>query len=135
MEMSDIITAVYENGLLRPLEHLSLSEHQTVRLHVLSPQVRVSATAARRRVSGFVLNEISYLMGGGEPTLVIGERTVWRVPVILTFPTDGPVGTVGTIEVDAETGELHTSPQLIEEITRNAETLAGRLPPETETEG
>lgn len=74
-------------------------------------------------------------MGGGEPTLVIGERTVWRVPVILTFPTDGPVGTVGTIEVDAETGELHTSPQLIEEITHNAETLAARLLPETETEG
>jgi predicted DNA-binding antitoxin AbrB/MazE fold protein len=135
MEMSDIITAVYENGLLRPIERLSLSEHQKVRLQVLSPQVRVSATAARRKVSGFVLNEISYLMGGGEPTLVIGKRTVWRVPVILTFPTHGPVGTVGTIDVDAETGELFTSPQLVEEITRNAETLTARLPPETEAEG
>lgn len=135
MEKSNVITAVYENGLLRPLERLGLSEHQTVRLHVLPPQVRVSATAARRRVSGFVLSEISYLMGGGEPALVIGERTVWRVPVILTFPTHGPVGTVGTIDVDAETGELYTSSQLVEEITRNAETLTARLPPETETEG
>lgn len=62
--MPEIITAVYENGLLRPLERLSLREHQTVRLHVLSPQIRVSATAARRKVSEFVLNEISYLMGG-----------------------------------------------------------------------
>lgn len=65
----------------------------------------------------------------------MGKRVAWRVPVILTFPTHGPVGTVGTIDVDAETGELHTSSQLIEEITRNAETLAARLPPETEAEG
>ncbi len=130
MEKSNVITAVYENGLLHPLERLGLREHQTVRLQVLPPHVRVSATAARRRVSGFVLNEISYLMGGSEPSLVIGERTVWRVPVILTFPTHGPVGTVGTIDVDAETGELYTSPQLVEEITRNAETLTARLLPE-----
>lgn len=34
--MSEIITAVYENGVLRPLSPLSLPEHQTVRLQVLA---------------------------------------------------------------------------------------------------
>ena len=34
--MSEIITAIYENGVLRPLSPLSLSEHQTVQLQVLS---------------------------------------------------------------------------------------------------
>jgi predicted DNA-binding antitoxin AbrB/MazE fold protein len=34
--MSEIITAVYENGVLRPLSPLSLPEHQTVRLQVLT---------------------------------------------------------------------------------------------------
>ena len=33
--MSEIVTAVYENGLLRPLSPLKLNEHQTVRLQVL----------------------------------------------------------------------------------------------------
>lgn len=33
--MSEIVTAVYENGLLRPLSPLKLHEHQTVRLQVL----------------------------------------------------------------------------------------------------
>ena len=33
--MLEIVTAVYENGLLRPLSPLKLNEHQTVRLQVL----------------------------------------------------------------------------------------------------
>ena len=34
--MSDILTAVYEQGVLRPLHPVDLREHQTVRLQVLS---------------------------------------------------------------------------------------------------
>jgi len=34
--MSEIITAIYENGVLRPLNPLSLPEHQTLQLQVLS---------------------------------------------------------------------------------------------------
>lgn len=33
--MSEIITAVYENGVLRPQAHLSLSNGQTVRIQIL----------------------------------------------------------------------------------------------------
>jgi predicted DNA-binding antitoxin AbrB/MazE fold protein len=33
--MTEIVTAVYENGKLRPLQPLKLREHQTVRIHVL----------------------------------------------------------------------------------------------------
>ncbi len=33
--MSEVVTAVYENGILRPLEPLSLQEHQTVRIQIL----------------------------------------------------------------------------------------------------
>lgn len=36
--MSEIITAVYENGVLRPVNSVSLKEGQTVRLKIL-PQV------------------------------------------------------------------------------------------------
>jgi predicted DNA-binding antitoxin AbrB/MazE fold protein len=34
--MSEIVTAVYENGMLRPLEPLKLRERQTVRIQVLT---------------------------------------------------------------------------------------------------
>ena len=33
--MSQIVTAIFENGLLRPLKPLDLSERQTVRIQVL----------------------------------------------------------------------------------------------------
>lgn len=34
--MSDIITALYENGILRPLNPLSVQEGSTVRLQILT---------------------------------------------------------------------------------------------------
>ena len=33
--MAEIVTAVYERGVLRPLQPVDLREHQTVRLHLL----------------------------------------------------------------------------------------------------
>jgi predicted DNA-binding antitoxin AbrB/MazE fold protein len=33
--MAEIVTAVYEKGLLRPLSPLKLNEHQTVRIQIL----------------------------------------------------------------------------------------------------
>lgn len=36
--MSTIVTAIYEKGLLRPLQPLRLSEHQTVQLQILAEE-------------------------------------------------------------------------------------------------
>jgi len=36
--MGEIVKAVYENGILRPLKPLNLREHQTVRVQVLSDE-------------------------------------------------------------------------------------------------
>ncbi len=124
--MDKVITAIYEHGVLRPLQDVYLRERQTVNLHVLSPRVLISAADARRKVSRFVLDEISYLMGGEQPTLVKTDRLYWRVPVVLTHPTTGTVGTVGSIDVDAETGALVITPALTEELIHNARTLAAR---------
>ena len=44
--MTQIVTAVYENGVLRPLETLDLKEHDTVRLQILprdNPNARALA--------------------------------------------------------------------------------------------
>ena len=38
--MMEIVRAVYENGVLRPLRPLKLREHQTVRLQLLSDETR-----------------------------------------------------------------------------------------------
>jgi hypothetical protein len=90
----------------------------------LSATVNVTAFSARQKVTGFMADEIGTNMHGGEPSLAVGERICWRVPVILSMPPTGDRGQVGTIDVDVETGQLLVNRSLIEEIKHRAEHLA-----------
>jgi hypothetical protein len=91
--------------------------------------VNVTAFSARQKVTGFVADEISTNMHGGEPRLIVAERICWRVPVILSMPPSGDRGEVGEIDVDIETGQLMVTRALIEEIERRAECLAAHPAP------
>jgi hypothetical protein len=90
----------------------------------VSANMNYSAQAARRIAGRFLADEMGYLLRGGEPTLAVSEHICWRVPVVLAFPATGPVGTVGTVDVDVETGQLYITPERIAELTRNAQDLA-----------
>jgi predicted DNA-binding antitoxin AbrB/MazE fold protein len=129
--MTETFTAVYEGGVLVPLQSPGLKERQSVRLQIVPARVSITAAIARRKVIRFVLDNVSYLMNAEQPTLIEADRLVWRVPVTLTYPTLGNVGQVGTLDVDAENGELLTSPDTIAELTEHARELAAHLPPET----
>src|SRR3972149_6486227 len=48
--MGEIVKAVYENGILRPLKPLNLREHQTVRVQVLSDEAAKDEGAEAVRV-------------------------------------------------------------------------------------
>lgn len=95
----------------------------------LSATVNITEFSARQKVTGFVADEISTNMHGGEPRLIVGERICWRVPVILSLPPAGDRGDVGAIDVDIETGQLQITKTLIEEIKRRAEYLAAHPAP------
>jgi hypothetical protein len=100
---------------------------KTGRLEVdikVTADVNISAYAARQKVNDFVLSDVSYMMHADAPTLVLGERICWRVPVILSLTSKGDVGEVGAIDVDVETGQIHVTPQLVAEINARAEGLA-----------
>lgn len=105
------------------LKSLPKTGHLEVEIKVTA-DVNISAYAARQKVNGFILSDISYMMHAGEPTLVIDERICWRVPVILSLTSRGDVGEVGVIDVDVETGQIHVTPQLIAEINARAEGFA-----------
>jgi hypothetical protein len=89
----------------------------------VTADMNISAYAARQKVNGFVLSEISYMMHAGEPILVVGERICWRVPIILSQTSKGDVGETGSIDVDVETGQLYKTPKQITEIEARAEDL------------
>jgi hypothetical protein len=98
----------------------------------VTADINVSAYAARQKVNSFILSEVSYMMHAGEPSLVVSEMICWRVPVVLSLTSRGDIGDVGAIDVNAETGQMYTSPQLIDEVNARAEGLVTRFASETE---
>ena len=93
----------------------------------VSAKMNLTALVARRKVNVFLLNEVSTGLGGDQPSLLVAnDRVCWRVPVVLALSTRGRLGQVGQIDVDAQTGELLTTPQLIQEIKDHANRLATR---------
>jgi len=97
--------------------------HLKVELSV-SAQIKITATTAQRKVSKLLLDRAGNLLYGEIPSLVAGERILWRVPVWLSSPRTGPMGQVGVIDVDVQTGEMLFSQELLDEIANNGRTLA-----------
>lgn len=86
----------------------------------LSTQVNVTDFTAQRKVSKVLLDQVGNLLYGERPTLVAGRRLLWRVPVWVALPTTGPLGQVGTLDVDAQTGEVLTDAELLNAIEERA---------------
>lgn len=97
-----------------------------INIHV-EAELNVSPLIARRKVTGYLIDQVSDHLGGEEPALVIDEeRFLWRVPVALYLTSRGKVGQVGEIDVDAQSGQLLITQRLIEELKARAYNLATR---------
>jgi len=96
-----------------------------INIHVTQP-LNVTSFSAQQRVTQYVMHELSTQLGGDTPELTVGERVYWSVPVVFTLPGKGLLGRVGTLRVDAKTGELLTDPQTLQEIMAHAERFAQR---------
>jgi len=122
-----IMTTQVEAILLDPQIALNAGK---VEINIrVSADMNVSAFAARQQITGFVCDQISYLMGAGDPSLVISDKLYWRVPIIFTLPGQGNLGEVGHIDVNVENGQLMVTNQLIEGIKNRAEAVALRSTP------
>lgn len=95
----------------------------------LSFEIKVTALEAQRKVSRWLHENVSMLVSGDTPALVVGEQVVWRVTAYLSFPDVGRAGDVGTIDVDVITGRMNNTPERKAEIERCAEEVALRQPP------
>ena len=101
---------------------LTLHVDQKIRLKIAPEQ-------AQKQANSFVHLEISTQLHAQPPLLVIGEddKVVWRVPIHLTFPSFGDVGSIGFLHVDPTTGDIDTSPATIQNLTEKADALASRF--------
>lgn len=94
------------------------------------PIFNITAFSAKQKASGYVGSHISHLMGGDEPSLLLSQgRLIWRVPILFTTPQQGKLGHVGTLDIDARTGQLLIPPNLNEQLQSHAQTLLDRSTP------
>lgn len=78
------------------------------------------AEVIRRKANVWLLTNVGNLLGAENPELIIKDKLMWRVDVVLTSPTRGYVGKVGLV-LDATTGVVLPTANLIDELTANAE--------------
>ncbi len=94
----------------------------------LAGEIRVSPTTARRRAAAFLAAQVKMMVLAGEPVLIWGEPPIWRVPACLHLPGLGEVSTVGSVDVDALTGQiLPLAPNQIMIMQRRADDIATRF--------
>ena len=86
--------------------------------------ISVAATTACRTVNGWVGSFVADMLMAATPTLILSSVPPhWRVPVVLGS-SKGVVGQVGVIDVNAHTGALITSPELIDQLRQQAMRVA-----------
>src|SRR5437899_889169 len=114
--------------MITHLPNMPLPTESTLDINIRVTQpLNITSFSARQRVTQYVMHELSTQFGGDVPELTIGEHVYWTVPVVFTLPGKGVLGRVGTLRVDAATGELLTDPQTEREMMHHAEWLARRL--------
>jgi hypothetical protein len=102
-------------------------EKKDLRLEVnISTTLNVSAQQAKRRLTRYLMDNMSMFLHPEDPLLVIidEQQIHWRFPVVLSMGRHGRLGQVGTLDVDAHTEQIIVSESLIEGIKANAERLA-----------
>lgn len=85
----------------------------------VSQKIAISPNLARRRANGFLTGHVTMMVTGGQPTLIVDQDPVWRVPAVLRLPELGDVSTIGSVDIDAQTGDI-ISPSF-DQITRMQE--------------
>jgi hypothetical protein len=96
----------------------------------LTSKINFTAVASQRRVSKLMLDRVG-LFYGERPSLIIGNRLLWRVPIWLSLPTTGPLGQVGTLDVDVQTGEIIYTSKILDEIRERGHVLVERTTSQT----
>lgn len=111
--------------MITHLPGVVLPSQSTLDINIRVTQaLNVSSFSARQKVTQYVMQELSTQLGGDVPELTVDERVFWSVPVVLTLPGKGVLGRVGTLRVDAATGEMLTNRQTDQEMLDHASQLA-----------
>jgi len=107
------------------LQGVNPPQGATVSIHIeVTAQFNITPFVAQQLVNQRGKMEVSSQLKAGTPRLVVGTRMCWGVPVLMTSPAKGIMGSVGELLVDVETGEVLADTQILQGIAGNAARLA-----------
>lgn len=110
------------NGKVEFERPLSLPEGSQVRV-TLSPVLSERQAASKANI--WLAQQVGDAVGVIQGTLVqLEERVVWRFEAFITGVHFEPIGPIGHIEVDADTGEVLSSPETAEAMIERGHQLA-----------
>ena len=68
-----------------------------------SVTIGITAEQAKRKLTHFLMDEVSLLISPQAPLLVVADKNaiLWRFPIIFSMGHRGKLGQVGEIDVDA----------------------------------
>lgn len=107
------------------MDSKSVSQTSPINLsfHVVAT-LNLTAADARRQVNRQIVTELGTGLIARDPELVIAdEKIIWRVPIVLSLPELGDLGQVGTVDIDARSGEILSDVAAQERIIQHARRL------------
>ena len=86
--------------------------------------MRLNERQAAAKANLWLAHQVGDAVGVMKGTLVqVKERTVWRFEAFITGVHFEPIGPIGRIEVDADTGKVLSSPETAEAMIDRYTTL------------
>ncbi len=108
--------------MMIPLNETDANAPLRVDVHVQAEVL--GSEVARRKANVWLLINAGNLLGAENPRLCLAERLLWKVDVVLTWPTRGCMGKVGELQLDAKTGEVFADEATAQAIGESADALA-----------
>jgi hypothetical protein len=103
--------------------HIPGGSQVTLKIEITT-HMNTTSYVAKQRVNRFLAVNAGNMLAAGEPELVVGERLLWRVPVMFGTPEKGQIGKVGELQVNVESGDVIVDDSTqVEVMLRNAEIL------------
>ena len=82
---------------------------------------------ARRKANGWLVTHVGNILAQQPQLLQVEGQLVWRFKAFLTMRGKPSSGPVGSVDVDAYTGEVQTSASAASDMIANARTIAHSL--------
>lgn len=88
----------------------------------ISCHLVLSADEARQKLSRYLIDQVSLFFTPQNPLLLIqdNEHILWQFPIVLTWGTQGQLGLIGNIAVNAQTGDILLTQESQKRLEANA---------------